>query len=180
MKSINKTVSKLNIIMLIANISVLVAVQFFFTGSHQDEKVNHDLNYQMETNRFLKDELQFTDAQYQKYLEMNQEVTDHYQGISEVMCENHNKYLLELSQPDPSLKTIDSLSRVIGYVHVGLKKYTARHFMNIKSICNQEQEHKLENLIKDMLNIGVCSHCEEDSCQHSENPGISALENTNR
>ena len=111
---------------------------------------------------------------------MNQEVTDHYQGISEVMCENHNKYLLELSQPDPSLKTIDSLSRVIGYVHVGLKKYTARHFMNIKSICNQEQEHKLENLIKDMLNIGVCSHCEEDSCQHSENPGISALENTNR
>ena len=42
MKSINKTVSKLNIIMLIANISVLVAVQFFFTGRHQDEKVNHE------------------------------------------------------------------------------------------------------------------------------------------
>ena len=179
MKSINRTVSKVNIILLIANVSVLVAVQFFFPGDGNRENVSRDLSYQMDSNRFLKEELQFTDAQYQKYLKMNQEVTEHYQGINEVMCENHNKYLLELSKPNPSLKTIDSLSRVIGYVHVGLKKYTARHFMNIKSICKPEQEEKLENLIKDMLNIGACSQCEKDSCQHSEEYGLSRLEEYN-
>lgn len=176
MKSINRTVSKVNIILLIANVSVLIAVQFFFSGNKEQDNVNRDLSYQMESNHFLKKELQFTDAQYQKYLEMNQAVTDHYQGINEVMCENHNKYLLELSKPDPSLKTIDSLSRVIGYVHVGLKKYTARHFLNIKSLCKPEQEEKLENLIKDMLNIGACGHCEKDSCQHSVEPELSRLE----
>jgi len=179
MKSINRTVSKINIILLIANISVLIAVQFFFPGNTTNENVSHNLNYQMETNHFLKEELDFTDAQYQKYLEMNQQVTEHYQGISEVMCKNHNKYLMELSKPNPSLKAIDSLSRVIGYVHVGLKKYTARHFLNIKSICNPEQEEKLENLIKDMLNIGACSQCEKDSCKHREEPGLSRLEEYN-
>lgn len=165
MKSINRAVSKLNIILLIANISVLLAL-YFFTGSNGQQQKSHDLSYQMETEEFLKRELDFSPQQYEKYMKMNRDVKESYQEINRVICENHNKLLRELSEPDPSLKTIDSLSRVIGDVHIGLKRYTARHFLNIKSICTPGQKEKLRGLIRDMLDIGSCSHCGEKNCQY--------------
>jgi len=161
----NRAVSKLNIILLIANLSVLV-VLYFFTGENNQQEDTHNLSYQMETEEFLKQELDFSEEQYEEYLVMNREVMGSYQHINSVICENHNKLLRELSKPEPSLKTIDSLSRVIGDVHVGLKRYTARHFLNIRSICTPAQKEKLRGLIREMLDIGSCSQCEKENCQY--------------
>lgn len=43
------------------------------------------------------------------------------------------------------------LSDSIGYLHSNLKKLTYRYYIDIKSICNQEQQKKLEQLFGEIF-----------------------------
>lgn len=162
MKILNTYVSKFNIVLLVANITIIGAL-FFNNSRVVQEK---DLNYQTNTDEFIRKELGFTDDQYVEYLKLNKAAITGYKRNEELTCINHYHFLLELSKENPSRSKIDSLCRLNGRLHTGLKVFTARHFLNIKSICTPEQEIKLQELIKEMLHIGTCSVCKDSTCPH--------------
>lgn len=162
MKKLNSYISKLNIILLVTNITIFCAIYLSHSGFHAEK----NLNYQTNTHEFIKKELGFSEAQYQEYLTLNEKVMKGYRRNEELTCINHYDFLLELSKPEPSLAILDSISRANGRLHTGLKVFTARHFLNIKSICTPQQEIELQQLIKEMLQIGSCKDCSDPDCQH--------------
>ena len=162
MKKLNNYISKLNIILLVANITIFCAIYL----SHSGFRAEKNLNYQTNTHEFIKKELGFTEDQYQDYLTLNEKVMKGYKRNEELTCINHYDFLLELSKPEPSLTILDSISRANGRLHTGLKVFTARHFLNIKSVCEPQQEIKLQQLIKEMLHIGACEDCSDPNCPH--------------
>lgn len=169
MNKINNYISKLNIILLVANITIAGA--FFLSKSSNVQ--TKDLSYQTNTDLFIKKELGFSEEQYQKYLEINSATLKGYKRVEELICKRHYEFLLELSKNEPNIKVLDSLSRAIAKNHAGLKVFTARHFLNIKSICTPEQDLKLQELIKEMLHIGSCEDCIDPECNHKpESEGI--------
>ncbi len=162
MKKLNNYISKLNIILLVANLTIFGAIYLSHSGFHSEK----NLNYQTNTDEFIKKELGFSEEQYEEYLALNEKVMKGYKRNEELTCINHYGFLLELSKPEPSLTKLDSISRANGRLHTGLKVFTARHFLNIMSICTQEQEIKFQQLIKEMLQIGACEDCTDPNCPH--------------
>lgn len=163
MKIVNTYISKLNIVLLVANITIIGA---FFINNSQSKEDYKSLNYQTNTNEFIKKELGFSDEQYEKYLELNNNVMNGYKRNEEISCQNHYQFLLELAKDEPSLLKLDSISRRSARIYAGHKTYTARHFLNIKSLCTPEQDKKLQQLIKEMLQIGSCESCTDSACLH--------------
>jgi len=163
MKILNTYISKLNIVLLVANITIIGA---FFISNSKSKEDYKGLNYQTNTNEFIKKELGFSDEQYEKYLELNDKIMNGYKRNEEITCQNHYQFLLELAKDEPSLYKLDSISRASARIYAGHKTYTARHFLNIKSLCTPEQDKKLQQLIKEMLHIGACKSCVDSACVH--------------
>ena len=59
--------------------------------------------------------------------------------------------LTEMAKKNSDNNKLNMLSDSIGYLHSNLKKLTYRYYIDIKSICNQEQQKKLEQLFGEIF-----------------------------
>ncbi len=166
MMRLNNYITKANLILLIANVTFLVVVLWVSKPGEQTSVSARDISHQWETEDFIRHELAFSDAQFAEYDSLRKHTARSYTRVTEVICQQHRAFLEELSKDEPSEERLDSISRKIGYSHIGLKVYTARHFLTIKKICTPEQEEKLQQLIKEMLQVGSCTTCEDEYCEH--------------
>jgi len=169
MMRLNSYITKANLILLIANITFLVVVLWLGAPANNQQETSRDINHQWDTEDFIRRELAFTDEQFAEYDSLRLTTIKGYERVTELICQQHRAFLEELSKDDPSQERLDSISRKIGYSHIGLKVYTARHFLTIKKICTPEQNEKLQDLIKEMLQVGSCYSCEDEKCEHYQN-----------
>jgi hypothetical protein len=59
--------------------------------------------------------------------------------------------LTEMASAKSDTTKLNMLSDSIGYMHSRLKKLTYKYYLDIKIICNKEQQQKLEQLIREMF-----------------------------
>lgn len=155
----------LNIFLLVINISAFGTLLFM----NDKDSNNQQENDYYKSDLFLKDALDLSDEQYAKISSMDHRVFRHYQNILDMQCESNFKLMEELSSDNPNKHTMDSIAIKIGSLHAGLKRQTVKHFMNIRSICNDEQSLLLEQLIKDMMKLDdQCKDCNKEFCTRRE------------
>lgn len=160
-----RTVKWLNIFLLIINLSAFATILFMNSGAastvSQGSKVRSD--------QFLKQELNLSDEQFQTLVKLDGDVNRSYQLLLDKQCEFNFEMLEELSSVNPSRSTLDSIADRYGKYQTLLKRQTIRHFMNVRSVCNDEQILLLDNLLQNMMELDEkCSECNKLNCERRD------------
>lgn len=142
------------ITLIIINISALATIFYNNKVKKVNSKEFHNQQEQIRRsgmNSYLKGSLNLSDEQFILFRKINQE----YAGLTRIkgreLQENRHILLHEVSSPNPDQYKIDSIARVIGDLHYNLKIITSEHFMELKAICNPEQQEKLQRLFFRMI-----------------------------
>lgn len=150
----------LNIFLLIINVSAIATI--LLANTNGPKVVVSD---QFSSDEFLRTELKLTDEQFKKISELDAKIFRIYQNIIDMQCEQQFKLLDELSHDEPNMEYMDSLATTIGKLHTGIKRQTIKHFMNIKTIVDDEQEVLLDQLLIDMMEMNQqCQFCNKTDC----------------
>ena len=156
MKGINKKylIYWVNIILLMVNTALIV---FFCFTPEKTVYKNEDSTI---SNEFLRQELGFTDEQYELINELDKDVLEKHQLVLKLLCQRRYQMLNELAKSNPSMEELNKIASSVGHLHKALKTQTARHLLNIKKVCTPEQSKKLEKMFIDLLEINKhCSEC---------------------
>ena len=150
----------LNIFMLVINISAISTI--LLMNSSTPAEVVSD---QFSSDEFLREKLDLTDAQFTEISALDAKIFRVYQSIIDMQCEEQFKLLNELAQDDPSAQYMDSLAMNIGRLHTGIKRQTIKHFMNVRTIVDDEQEVLLDQILIGMMEMNKqCQFCNKTDC----------------
>jgi len=161
-----RIINWLSIFLLVINISAFATLLLMNnkTISSTSETTEH-----YKSDKFLKDALNLTEEQYEEVSAMDHKIFRIYQNILDMQCESNFKLMAELSAENPNQQKMDSIAKQIGGLYTGLKRQTIKHFMNIRSICTDEQSILLEKLLKDMMELDdQCKFCNKEYCSRRE------------
>jgi hypothetical protein len=150
----------LNIFLLVINISAIATI--LLTSGSTPSVVVSD---QFSSDEFLREKLDLTDAQFKEISALDAKIFRVYQSIIDMQCEEQFKLLNELTKAEPSVSYMDSLATNIGRLHTGLKRQTIKHFVNIRSIVDDEQEVLLDQILIEMMDMNKqCQFCNKTDC----------------
>lgn len=159
-KKRQRVISGLNIFLLIINVSAIATILLMNSSSP-----GLDASAQFSSDEFLRKELNLTDEQYRTISEMDAKIFRVYQNIIDMQCENQFKLLNELTKQEPDQLYMDSLVTNIGRLQAGLKRQTIKHFTNIRSVVEDDQEALLDQLLIDMMQMTKqCRYCNKTDC----------------
>ena len=57
----------------------------------------------------------------------------------------------EIAKLNPNIENLDSIAKEIGNLHYELKLNTINHFIELKGICNDQQQEILQTMFKQMI-----------------------------
>ena len=150
----------LNVFLLVINVSAIATI-LLMSGSTPAE--NNSAQYS--SDEFLRDYLNLSEEQYREISEMDAKIFRVYQNIIDMQCEAQFRLLGELSKDEPDREYMDSLVVNIGRLQSGLKRQTIKHFTNIRSVVDDNQEDLLEQLLIDMMQMNKqCRFCNKTDC----------------
>jgi hypothetical protein len=104
------------------------------------------------SGRYFRDELNLNNEQMYKFSQFNPEFRQEARMINLKLAEKRQEMLIEMAEKNSDKNRLNMLSDSIGYLHASLKKVTYMYYLDFKSICNQEQQKKLEQLFSEMFN----------------------------
>lgn len=161
MEKKQKSIKWLNIFLLIINLSAFAT--FLYMNQAGDTTSNQNDVYK--SDEYLKQRLNLNDKQFEKIIEMDQKVFRNFQTLIDIQCETNFELIKELSSPEPSEEKMKQLTEKLGTYHTAIKRQTVKHFENIRSICEPEQEELLNKLLLEMLEAGdQCQYCNKEDC----------------
>jgi len=162
-----RIINWLNIFLLVINISAFATL--LLMNNKEVTSVSSNKNDFFRTDVFLKEELQLTDEQYKELVKLDNKVFRAYQAILDLQCEANFNMLDELSKEAPDKNKLDSIASKVGKFHASLKRQTIKHFMNLRTICTDDQTDLLNQLIKDMMKLDdQCKFCNKTECARRE------------
>ncbi len=161
-----RIINWLSIFLLVINISAFATLLLM---NNKSVSINSETTEHYKSDKFLKEALKLTAEQYDKVSAMDYKIFRVYQNILDMQCESNFRLMAELSSENPDSRVMDSIAKQIGGLYTGLKRQTIKHFMNIRSICTDEQSHLLDQLIKDMMKLDdQCKYCNKEYCSRRE------------
>jgi hypothetical protein len=119
---------------------------------YQPKSVNASVKY---SGRYFRDELNLSYDQMKSFSEFNPEFRQAAMAINRDMAEKRHGMLIEMAKNNCDTNRLNVLSDSIGYLHAALKKSTYKYYINIKNICNRQQQIKLEHLFGEMFNNDI-------------------------
>lgn len=154
----------INVFLLIINITAFITILFLNYRSSVSTITDEDRN-DFSSDLFLKKELNLTDEQYKEITSLDSKIFRIYQSLLDMQCEANFAIIDELTCETPSKIRLDSIANNIGRINAGIKRQTVKHFLNIRSICNEDQELLLDQLLVDMMQVGdLCRYCNKKNC----------------
>lgn len=161
----NRILLWLNLVLLIIIGSAIIT--FIVMGSRsKSPKADKGVLNSMD---MLRSELNLTDDQYRKVLVENDKTLRTYDIVLDMMCETNVAMIEELARPSSDPRVLDSLARKIGTLNTSLRRHTSEYFLNLKTICNAEQQQKLTLIFKSMMQLEEqCETCNKKDCPRKE------------
>ena len=101
--------------------------------------------------RFFRDQLNLGRNQIDIFRELNREFNRTAWQITHQLETLRIEMVRELGKEKPSQKTLDSISKNIGELHTKLKTETIDYYLQMKEVCNEEQQIKLNEIFISML-----------------------------
>jgi hypothetical protein len=146
--------SSVVIILIIINLSSLSTI--YYHKKIRDKKIEEFKNKKEQIHiggmhRFIKEELNLDSLQFEQFREAYYKNMRESHNIAERLNIYRYDMLSEIAKVNPNQDKLDKLSRNIGNLHYELKKLSISHFMELKGICNEEQQEDLQKLFMRMM-----------------------------
>jgi len=145
------------VILAVMNFTTLMTILYHKYQSDKTETVSESDPKQLETDsekfsgRYFRDQLNLSSEQLEKFKEMNPVFRPKARSITIELAKKRKQMLAEMSAVNSDTTRLNALSDSIGQLHSDLKKITYRYYMEIKGICDPEQQRKLEQLFGEMF-----------------------------
>jgi|WetSurMetagenome_2_1015567.scaffolds.fasta_scaffold04153_11 hypothetical protein len=145
------------VILAIMNITTILTIIYHQNQSEkpayistplQDISESASINY---SGRYFRDQLNLSNEQMKSFVSFNPAFRQRARNINIDLENLRNKMLTELAAKKPDIDRLNLLSDSIGYQHISLKKLTYNYYLDIKKICNPDQQKKLEQLFREMF-----------------------------
>lgn len=114
--------------------------------------------------RFFRDELNLDASQLDQFRTINRTFNRTARGIEMDLAQLRQSLIDELGKQNPDSIQLNKLAADIGENHRELKQVTTTFYLNMKTICTEEQKVKLHSIFQSMLN--------KDSQINLPQPGI--------
>ncbi len=161
----NRILLWLNLVLLLVITSATVT---FFVMKGRNEKNKGDTGV-INSMDLLRKELGLSDSQYRKVLVENDRTTRTYNIVFDMMCETNVAMMEELAKESSDPQVLDSLARKVGTLSTSLRRHTTDYFINLKGICNEEQQQRLTVIFKRMMQLDEqCKTCNKKDCPRKE------------
>jgi len=144
-------------ILAVMNISTLATIMYHKYQSEKTETTSVSDQKQLEADsekfsgRYFRDQLNLSREQMDKFKEINPVFRPKARDITIGLAQKRKQMLIEMAAVKSDTLRLNALSDSIGQLHSNLKKITYRYYMEIKSICDQEQQRKLEQIFGEMF-----------------------------
>jgi len=103
------------------------------------------------SGRYFRDQLGFNDEQMSQFAGFNPAFRKNVRNINKELDLLRDRMLSEMASKECDSVKLELLSDSIGYMHANLKKVTYKYYLDIKNICNQQQQEKLKELFSGMF-----------------------------
>lgn len=159
MKAESKNRLMMWIIVLLALMNISTIVTIVYTRNQNKSRIDSNNAGQLEnersamrfSGRYFRDELRFDRDQMKQFATFNPGFRRHVHYINSKLTGQRRCMLKEMSAREVDTIRLDQLCDSIGYLHAELKKATYGYYLDIKDICNNSQQLKLEQLFNDMF-----------------------------
>ncbi len=145
------------VILAITNISTVgtIIYQTYFqqtiSQNNQSEQIEIPNNH---LGRFFRDELNLTYEQHQQFRDIRQKFHTNANVVTDEMQVKRNEIMLQLGKEKTDTVYLHTLAKEIGNLHEELKHLTFEYYLDMKSICSDEQKDKLFQIFNAMTNNG--------------------------
>lgn len=116
----------------------------------QQEEVAIEVPSQRRT-RFFREQLNLRQDQVDIFRELNRNYNRTAWRVTHQLEALRVEMIRELGKENPREKTLESISEQIGELHTNLKKETIDYYLQMKEVCNEEQQIKLNEIFMSML-----------------------------
>ena len=107
--------------------------------------------FRMLVGHYFHDQLSFNSEQMSRFVEFNPVFRENVSCINMNLNTLRQKMLSEMASGKYDTIRLNTLSDSIGILHANLKKVTYKYYLEIKNICDQQQQEKLEQLFSRMF-----------------------------
>jgi len=141
----------------ITNISTIGTIiyrtysQQTISQSNQSEQIEIPNDH---LGKFFRDELNLTYEQHQQFRNLRQIFHTKANVVTDEMQVKRDEIMLQLGEEKTDTVYLNTLAKEIGNLHEELKHLSFEYYLNMKSICNDEQKDKLFQIFKAMTNNG--------------------------
>ena len=145
------------VILALMNISTLASIMYHKYQSEKTVTISTSDQKQLEADsekfsgRYFRDQLNLSGDQMDKFKEINPAFRLKARNITIELAEKRKQMLIEMAGEKGDTLRLNALSDSIGQLHSDLKRITYRYYVEIKSICDQEQQKKLEQIFGEMF-----------------------------
>ena len=101
--------------------------------------------------RFFREQLNLGQDQIDTFRELNRNYNKTAWRVTHQLEVLRAEMVREMGKETPREKTLESISEQIGKLHTNLKKETIDYYMQMKEVCNEEQQIKLNEIFMSML-----------------------------
>lgn len=103
------------------------------------------------SGRWFRDELNLNREQMSVFVEFNPLFREQVRNINNNLNLFRDQMLSEMAAENCDTRKLNTLADSIGYLHANLKKVTYKYYLDIKNICDKQQQKKLEQLFSGMF-----------------------------
>lgn len=139
------------------NISTLATIMYHKYQSDQSATRTAPEKQQLETDsekfsgRYFRDQLNLSAEQMDQFKGINPAFRLKARNITIELADKRQQMLIEMAAEKSDTLRLNALSDSIGQLHGELKRITYRYYMEIKNICDPEQQKKLEQIFGEMF-----------------------------
>jgi Spy/CpxP family protein refolding chaperone len=99
---------------------------------------------------FIRKRLNLDQNQFEQFKSLRNQSKEEQMVVKKQIDEKRRMMMSQLASEKPDTAKMNDLIKDIGVLHEELSKITMEHFLQLKSICNEEQRKELNNLIMRM------------------------------
>lgn len=118
---------------------------------HLPEQADSDRTSLRYSGRYFRDHLGLTREQMSRFTEFNPVFRRNAREINISLAELRRQMMIEMSAETSDTVRLNAISDSIGRLHSRLKKISWEYYLDLKNICNKEQEAKLEEMFGSMF-----------------------------
>lgn len=138
------------IILVVINITTIITVVSFSSGNRDAGTEQPEVSFTRRTD-FFQTQLGLNQEQRKEFMLFNRKFNQAAGPITERLNTLRFKMIDELSSPAPDTVALNRMCRQFGNLHYRLKNVTVNYYLNMKSVCDKNQEIILSDLFRDIL-----------------------------